>query len=80
MDIRIPQSNVPTSVADEAIIKEMHDGLVRATTTASSLEAEQGSGNIAKTQAKATPSGPSSPRTSLEGGPGCHFTMGDSPV
>ncbi|GJZ87080.1 hypothetical protein Tco_0658690 [Tanacetum coccineum] len=68
MDIRIPQSNVPTSVADEAIIKEMHDGLVRATTTASSLEAEQGSGNIAKTQAKATPSGPSSPRTSLEGG------------
>ncbi|GJT97481.1 hypothetical protein Tco_1092999 [Tanacetum coccineum] len=44
--IRIPQSDVPTSVADEAIIKEMHDGLVRATTTASSLEAEQGSGTL----------------------------------
>nr|GEV75505.1 putative ribonuclease H-like domain-containing protein [Tanacetum cinerariifolium] len=55
---RIPQSNVPTNVADEAITKEMHDGLGRATTTASSLEAE----------------------TSTEGGPGCHFTMGDSPV
>ncbi|GKB54623.1 hypothetical protein Tco_0905376 [Tanacetum coccineum] len=80
MGIRIPQSDVPTSVADEAIIKEMHDGLVRATTTASSLEAEQGSGNIAKTQTKATSSGPSSPRTSSEGGPGCHFTMGDIPV
>ncbi|GJW28271.1 hypothetical protein Tco_0045146 [Tanacetum coccineum] len=80
MGIRIPQTDVPTSVTDEAIIKEMHDGLVRDTTTASSLEAEQGSGNIAKTQTKATSSGPSSPRTSSEGGPGCHFTMGDIPV
>ncbi|GJW96036.1 hypothetical protein Tco_0177844 [Tanacetum coccineum] len=80
MSIRIPQSDVPTSAADEAIIKEMHDGLVRATTTASSLEAEHGSGNIAKTQTKATSSGPCSLRTSLEGGLGCHFTMGDIPV
>ncbi|GKE92336.1 hypothetical protein Tco_1573431, partial [Tanacetum coccineum] len=80
MGIRIPQSNVPTSVADEAIIKEMHDGLVRATTTASSLEAEQGNGNIAKTQTKATSSRPKSLRTSLKGGPGCHFTIGDIPV
>ncbi|GJX57566.1 hypothetical protein Tco_0287463 [Tanacetum coccineum] len=77
MGIRIPQSNVPSSVVDEAIIKEMHDGLERATTTASSLEAEQGSGNIAKTQTKATSSGPSSLRTSSEGGPECHFTIGD---
>nr|GEX45937.1 hypothetical protein [Tanacetum cinerariifolium] len=52
----------------------------RATTTASSLAAEQGSGNISKTQTKATPSRPSSPITSSEGGPRCHFTMGDSPV
>nr|GEX74745.1 hypothetical protein [Tanacetum cinerariifolium] len=58
----------------------MHDGLGRAITTASSLGAEQGNGNITKTQTKATPSGPSSPRTSSMGGPGCHFTMGDSPV
>nr|GEX37904.1 hypothetical protein [Tanacetum cinerariifolium] len=43
--IRIPQSNVPTSVVDEAITKEMHDGLGTATTTASSLEAEKGSGS-----------------------------------
>nr|GEZ66993.1 hypothetical protein [Tanacetum cinerariifolium] len=73
--IKIPQSNVPSSAADEAITKEMHDGLGRATTTSSSLAAEQGSGNISKTQTKATPSGLSSLRTSLEGGPGCHFTM-----
>ncbi|GJU53833.1 hypothetical protein Tco_1227547 [Tanacetum coccineum] len=77
MGIRIPHSDVPSSVTDEAIIKEMHDGLVRANTTAFSLEAEQGSGNIAKTQTKATSSGPSSPRTSSEGGLGCHFAIGD---
>nr|GEV90485.1 putative reverse transcriptase domain-containing protein [Tanacetum cinerariifolium] len=72
---RIPQSNVPSSVVDKAITKEMHDGLGRATTTAFSLEAEQGSGNISKTQTKATPSGPSSLRTSSEGGPGCQERM-----
>nr|GFA65966.1 hypothetical protein [Tanacetum cinerariifolium] len=80
MGIRIPQFNVPSRVTDEAITKEMHDRLGRATTTASSLAAEHGSGNISKTQTKATPSRPSSPRTSLEGGPGCHFTIGDSPI
>nr|GEW18818.1 hypothetical protein [Tanacetum cinerariifolium] len=80
MDIKIPQSNVPLSAADDAITKEMHDGLGRATTTVSSLGAEQGSGKISKTQTKATPSGPSSLRTSSKGGPRCHFTMRDSPV
>nr|GEW24278.1 hypothetical protein [Tanacetum cinerariifolium] len=40
MGIRIPQSNVLSSVADEAITKEMHDRLGSATTTAFSLEAE----------------------------------------
>nr|GEV75791.1 uncharacterized mitochondrial protein AtMg00810-like [Tanacetum cinerariifolium] len=74
--IGIPQSNISSSIADEAITKEMHDGLGRATTTTFSLEAEQGSGNIYKTQTKATPSGPSSLRTSSEGGPECHVTMG----
>nr|GEU63138.1 hypothetical protein [Tanacetum cinerariifolium] len=76
MGIRIPQFNVPSSAADEAITKEMHDGLGRATTTSSSLASEQGSGNISKTQTKATPSGLSFPRTSSEGGLGCLFTMG----
>nr|GEW41429.1 ribonuclease H-like domain-containing protein [Tanacetum cinerariifolium] len=58
----------------------MHDGLRRATTTTSILEAKQGTGNISKTQTKAIPSGLSSPRTSSKGGPGCHITMGDSLV
>nr|GEW58550.1 hypothetical protein [Tanacetum cinerariifolium] len=57
MDIRIPQSNVPLSAADDAITKEMYDGLGRATTTASSLEAKQDSGFISVTQTKATPLG-----------------------
>nr|GEY31232.1 hypothetical protein [Tanacetum cinerariifolium] len=74
--IRIPQSNVSTSVADEAITKEMHDGLGRAATTAFSLEADQGNGNISKTQTEATPYGPCSLRTSSEGGLGCYVTMG----
>ncbi|GKA44657.1 putative ribonuclease H-like domain-containing protein [Tanacetum coccineum] len=56
------------------------DSLVRATTTASSLEAKQGSGNIAKTQTKATPNEPSSPGTSSGGGPKCQETTGDTPA
>ncbi|GKD14877.1 hypothetical protein Tco_1199284 [Tanacetum coccineum] len=44
-DIQIPQSSGPTEhVADEAVYKERGDSLVRATTTASRLEAEQNSG------------------------------------
>ncbi|GJU84113.1 hypothetical protein Tco_1291659 [Tanacetum coccineum] len=39
----------------EAVYKELDDSLVRAATTASILEAEQDSGNIIKTQYKATP-------------------------
>ncbi|GJU77531.1 putative ribonuclease H-like domain-containing protein [Tanacetum coccineum] len=39
---------------DEAVNKEMDDSLMRAATTASSLEAEQDSGNIDKTRSKAT--------------------------
>ncbi|GKC82285.1 hypothetical protein Tco_1138002, partial [Tanacetum coccineum] len=46
MGIRIPQSNVLSHVADEAITKEMHVRLGRATTTASSLKVEQGSDKV----------------------------------
>ncbi|GJR96022.1 putative ribonuclease H-like domain-containing protein [Tanacetum coccineum] len=45
-------SGPTTNVADEAVNEEMDDSLVRAATTASSLEAEQDSGNIDKTQSK----------------------------
>nr|GEU97050.1 hypothetical protein [Tanacetum cinerariifolium] len=41
MNIRIPQSNVLSSAANETITKDMHNGLGRATTNISSLEAEQ---------------------------------------
>nr|GEW30276.1 hypothetical protein [Tanacetum cinerariifolium] len=51
--------------------------LVRAATTASSLEAEQDSGNIDKTQSKETPIEASSPETTSGGGPRCQEAMGD---
>ncbi|GKG14523.1 hypothetical protein Tco_0354123, partial [Tanacetum coccineum] len=60
-DTQVPQSSVPSdSVADEAVYKELDGSLVRAATTASSLEAEQDSGNIIKTRSKATPNEASS--------------------
>ncbi|GKE83327.1 hypothetical protein Tco_1553327 [Tanacetum coccineum] len=47
---QVPQpSGSSEYVADEAVHKELGDSLVRATTTASSLEAKQDSGNITKT-------------------------------
>ncbi|GJT77331.1 hypothetical protein Tco_1044056 [Tanacetum coccineum] len=51
---------------------------MRADTTTSSLEAEQDSGNINKTQSKATPNESSSLRTTSGGGPRCQETMGDT--
>ncbi|GJU16160.1 hypothetical protein Tco_1144126 [Tanacetum coccineum] len=50
-DTQVPQPSGPTEhVAPEAVHKELGDNLVRAATTAFSLEAEQDSGNITKTQ------------------------------
>ncbi|GJY80469.1 retrovirus-related pol polyprotein from transposon TNT 1-94 [Tanacetum coccineum] len=75
----VPQPSGPTTnVTDEAVNVEMDDSLVRAATTASSLETEQDNGNIAKTQSKATPNEPSSLGTSLSGGPRRQDTMGDT--
>ncbi|GJR85410.1 hypothetical protein Tco_0209421 [Tanacetum coccineum] len=51
----ISQSSGPIPlVADETVIKEWEDKMERATTIASSLEAEQDSGNINRTQSMAT--------------------------
>nr|GEZ27806.1 hypothetical protein [Tanacetum cinerariifolium] len=63
---------------DEAVYKELDDSLVRAATTASSLEAEQDSGNIDKTQSKATPNEFSSQGTDSCGGPKYQEAMGDT--
>ncbi|GJY32672.1 hypothetical protein Tco_0417141 [Tanacetum coccineum] len=69
-DTQVPQPSDPTeSVVDEAVYKELGDSLVRVATTASSLEAEQDSGNINKTQSKAIPNESSSQGTNLGGGP-----------
>nr|GEW95714.1 uncharacterized mitochondrial protein AtMg00810-like [Tanacetum cinerariifolium] len=78
-DTELPQTSGPTTnVADEAFNKEMNDSLVRAATTASSLEAEQDSGNINKTQSKATPNDSSSQRTDSGGGLRCQEAMRDT--
>ncbi|GKC72688.1 uncharacterized mitochondrial protein-like protein [Tanacetum coccineum] len=79
IDTKIPQSSGPTKhVADEAVYKERGDSLVRAATIASSLEVEQDSGNIDKTQSKATLNEPSSSGTSSSNGPRRQETMGDT--
>ncbi|GJR78558.1 hypothetical protein Tco_0149343 [Tanacetum coccineum] len=54
---------------NKAVLKELGDSLVRAATTASSLEEEQDSGNITKTRSKATPNEYSSLGTTSGGGP-----------
>ncbi|GJR44332.1 hypothetical protein Tco_1312435 [Tanacetum coccineum] len=63
---------------DELVNEEMDDSLERAATTATSLNAEQDSGNINETQSKATPNEPSSLGTSSGGGPRHQDTMGDT--
>ncbi|GJT82582.1 putative ribonuclease H-like domain-containing protein [Tanacetum coccineum] len=69
-DTQIPQSSDPSdNVADEVVHKVLGDSLVRAATTAYSLEAEQDSGNIDKTQSKETPNESSSLGTTSGGGP-----------
>nr|GFC90013.1 hypothetical protein [Tanacetum cinerariifolium] len=78
---QVPQPSGSTKhVADEAVYKELDDNLVRAATTASSLEAEQDSDNIAKTQSKAIPNEASSLRTTTSGGPRCQDTIRDKIV
>nr|GEV89472.1 hypothetical protein [Tanacetum cinerariifolium] len=60
-DTQVPQPSDPIeNISDEVFHKELGDRLVRAATTASSLEAEQNSGNINKTQSKEIPNESSS--------------------
>ncbi|GJT10366.1 hypothetical protein Tco_0857408 [Tanacetum coccineum] len=61
-----------------AVSRSISSFLVRAATTTSILEAEQDSGNINKTQSKATPNESSSQGTNSGGGPWCQETMGDT--
>nr|GEX64853.1 ribonuclease H-like domain, reverse transcriptase, RNA-dependent DNA polymerase [Tanacetum cinerariifolium] len=67
---QVPQlGRLTKSVTDEAVYKESDDRLVRAATITSSLEVEHDSGNIDKTQSKATPNKSSSQETDSCGGP-----------
>nr|GEX42545.1 putative ribonuclease H-like domain-containing protein [Tanacetum cinerariifolium] len=76
---KVPQPSDPIEhVKDEAIHKELRDILVRAATTASSLEAEQDGGNTDKTESKATPNESSSQGTDSGGGPRCQEAIGDT--
>nr|GEW06653.1 ribonuclease H-like domain-containing protein [Tanacetum cinerariifolium] len=78
-DTQVPQLSVLTeSIANKAVNEEMDDKLVRVSTTASSLEAKQDSGNIAKTQSKATPNESSSQGTDSGGGPKRQDTIRDT--
>ncbi|GJW81446.1 hypothetical protein Tco_0145421 [Tanacetum coccineum] len=63
-DTQVPQSSVPNdNVVDEAVNEKMDDTLVRAATTATSLDAEQDRGYINKTRSKAIPNEAGSPGT-----------------
>ncbi|GKF02426.1 hypothetical protein Tco_0029349, partial [Tanacetum coccineum] len=77
-DTQVPQPSDPSeNIENEAAHKELGDSLVRVATTASSLEAEQDSGNITKTRSKATPNESSSLGTTSGASPKCQETMGD---
>ncbi|GJS56950.1 hypothetical protein Tco_0651734 [Tanacetum coccineum] len=62
-------------VTDEAVTMEREDRMERAATTASSLEAEQDSGNINRTQSMATLNEPSPQGTGSGSGPRCQDTI-----
>ncbi|GKA28791.1 hypothetical protein Tco_0715036 [Tanacetum coccineum] len=77
-DTEVPHPRGPTTnVADKAVNEEMDDSLERAATTTIGLEPEHDSGNIDKTQSKATLNEPNSSGTSSGSGPRRQETMGD---
>ncbi|GJT17368.1 putative ribonuclease H-like domain-containing protein [Tanacetum coccineum] len=73
---KISQSSGPIYlVTNETVYKEWEDRMERAATTASSLEAEQDSGNINRTQSMATLNEPLPQGTSSGSGPRCQVTI-----
>ncbi|GKF66298.1 hypothetical protein Tco_0192815 [Tanacetum coccineum] len=78
-DTKVPQPSGPIdNVADEAVNEEIDDSLVRATTTATGLDAEQDKGNIDKTRSKATLNEPNPQGTGSCSGPRRQETIGDT--
>ncbi|GJR38089.1 hypothetical protein Tco_1213773 [Tanacetum coccineum] len=78
----ISQSSGPTTlVADETVHEERRDSMERADTTAASLDAEQDSGNIIRTQSMATLNKPIPQGTGSGSGPRRQGTiLGDRPA
>ncbi|GJT73808.1 hypothetical protein Tco_1033094 [Tanacetum coccineum] len=73
---KISQSSGPIHLfADETVYKEWEDRMERAVTTASSLEADQDSGNINRTQSMATLNEPFPQGTGSGSGPRCQVTI-----
>ncbi|GJS52715.1 hypothetical protein Tco_0626077 [Tanacetum coccineum] len=65
---------------DETMHEEMGDSVERAATTATSLDADQGSGNINRTQSTAIPNDPFPQGIGSSGSPRRQDTMGDKPA
>ncbi|GKA23285.1 retrovirus-related pol polyprotein from transposon TNT 1-94 [Tanacetum coccineum] len=77
--IKLPQTSEPIlNVPDEAVYEEWDDRVERATTTATSLDAEQASGNINKTQSTTIPNVPLPQGIGAGGSPRCQEAMGGS--
>ncbi|GJU10216.1 putative ribonuclease H-like domain-containing protein [Tanacetum coccineum] len=75
-DTKIPQFGGPLEkVGDEAVLKDLGDRIERAATTTSSLEAEQDSGNINRTQSMATLNESFPQGTDSSSGPRCQDTI-----
>ncbi|GKE70329.1 hypothetical protein Tco_1528401 [Tanacetum coccineum] len=78
--IPIVASSPTTLVVDETIHEERGDSVERASTTATNLDAEQGSGNINRTQSMAIPNDPFPQRISSGGSLRRQDTMRDRPT
>ncbi|GKA16876.1 hypothetical protein Tco_0696713 [Tanacetum coccineum] len=78
---KIPQSSKPTTlVADKTLHKERGDSVERAATTATSLDAEQDSGNINRTQSTIMPNDHLPKRIGSGGRPRRQETTRDIPA
>ncbi|GJS18724.1 hypothetical protein Tco_0413196 [Tanacetum coccineum] len=75
----LPQTSDPIpNVADEAVYEEWDDIVERAATTAASLDAEQASGNINRTQSTTMPNVPLPQGIGAGGSPRCQEAIGGS--
>ncbi|GKB46114.1 hypothetical protein Tco_0896867, partial [Tanacetum coccineum] len=73
----LPHTSEPIpNVADEAVYEEWDDRVERAITTAASLDAEQASGNINRTQSTVMPNVPLPQGIGVGGSPRCQESVG----